>query len=263
MLGGQALRAENGADNGARLLDLNNDGFIDVVIGNEKVKQTRVWSPKTSSWVVGDFPTIIDAKTHFGIINSDGNVSIIKPGAAFSFDGEKWVEDRALIAGLDGVPFEAVRLRDLDKDGRCELIVGSPTQSAVYQYHFGERRWIKRPFGLPEGTSIVVCRKSARSSLSLLRSAKRSSPFADSGPCESHAAATRAPRAPVAAGTTPGVNSARSRNCLVFRGMLEMVRLSTTLLNVLLSLWRSGAAADTSIVSVTPPTSSARSARVI
>ena len=53
------------------------------------------------------------------------------------------------------MPFEAVRLRDLDKDGRCELIVGSPAQSAVYQYQPGERRWIKRPFGLPEGTSIV------------------------------------------------------------------------------------------------------------
>src|SRR6185436_10639833 len=155
MLGGQPLRAENGADNGVRLIDLNDDGFIDVVIGNAKAKQTRVWSPKTNSWVAGDFPVIIDAKTHFGLISSSGAVSVIKPDAAFTFDGEKWVEDAMLLAGLDGVQFEAVRLRDLNKDGRCELIVGTPTQSAVYEYHPGEHRWIKRPFGLPEGTSIV------------------------------------------------------------------------------------------------------------
>jgi len=36
-------------------------------------------------------------------------------------------------------------------------------------------------------------------------------------------------------GTTPGVNSARSRNCRVLRGMLEIVRLLTTWLSVLLS----------------------------
>jgi putative membrane-bound dehydrogenase-like protein len=155
MLGGHPLRAENGTDNGVRLIDLNDDGFIDVVIGNEKVKQTRIWSPKTNSWVAGDFPVAIDGKTRFGLVSSSGNVSVLKPDAAFTFDGEKWVEDGTLLAGLDGVPFEAVRLRDLNKDGRCELIIGSPTQSAVFEYHPSEHRWIKRAYGLPEGTSIV------------------------------------------------------------------------------------------------------------
>src|SRR5262249_25236667 len=46
LLGGQPLRdPKTGRDNGVRLLDVNNDGYMDVVIGNEKVKQTRVWSP--------------------------------------------------------------------------------------------------------------------------------------------------------------------------------------------------------------------------
>ncbi|HEY1858752.1 MAG TPA: polysaccharide deacetylase family protein, partial [Gemmataceae bacterium] len=51
LLDGNPLRAADGADSGVRLLDLNNDGFLDVVIGNEKVRQTRVWSPKAKKWI--------------------------------------------------------------------------------------------------------------------------------------------------------------------------------------------------------------------
>ena len=47
LLGGHPLRAADGQDNGVRVLDLNNDGYMDVVIGNENVRQTRLWSPDT------------------------------------------------------------------------------------------------------------------------------------------------------------------------------------------------------------------------
>ena len=50
------LRAANGADNGVRVLDLNHDGYMDVVIGNEKVRQTRIWSPRAGTWTVKEFP---------------------------------------------------------------------------------------------------------------------------------------------------------------------------------------------------------------
>ena len=36
LLAGQPLRRKDGGDNGVRLLDLNGDGFVDVVIGNEQ-----------------------------------------------------------------------------------------------------------------------------------------------------------------------------------------------------------------------------------
>src|SRR5437763_10641847 len=45
LLGGEKLRAADGRDNGVRLLDLDNDGYLDVVIGNDRVKQTRRWDP--------------------------------------------------------------------------------------------------------------------------------------------------------------------------------------------------------------------------
>ena len=61
------------------------------------------------------------------------------------------------VNGMD----QGVRLRDLDGDGICELIVGSPSQSTVYRrgkYPDTGGRWQNLPFGLPEGTSIVTAK---------------------------------------------------------------------------------------------------------
>ncbi|HOM18855.1 MAG TPA: polysaccharide deacetylase family protein, partial [Thermoguttaceae bacterium] len=86
-LGGVPLRAADGQDNGVRLLDLNADGWMDVVIGNEKVRQTRLWSPKERRWIVGDFPAAIvqrgpDGKrlptgVRFGVLRPGGMASIL------------------------------------------------------------------------------------------------------------------------------------------------------------------------------------------
>ncbi len=104
LLGGQGLRADNGQDNGVRLLDLNNDGYLDVVIGNDKVRQTRIWDPKNGKWVVSDFPLPIvalddkgnhaDAGVRFGDLRGDGSVSVLTRNdtteAAYRFDGSAW-----------------------------------------------------------------------------------------------------------------------------------------------------------------------------
>ena len=42
----QPLRSpDNGEDNGVRIADVNDDGFLDVLIGNESKKTMRVWQP--------------------------------------------------------------------------------------------------------------------------------------------------------------------------------------------------------------------------
>jgi len=46
LLQGQPLRAADGRDNGVRVLDVDGDGYMDVVIGNRQAQQTRVWDPK-------------------------------------------------------------------------------------------------------------------------------------------------------------------------------------------------------------------------
>src|SRR5260370_24793421 len=114
LLADNPLRRADGQDNGVRLLDLNNDGFLDVVIGNDKVRQTRVWSPKSKTWVIGDFPVQLertgedgkplDEGVRFGVVQPNGHPSLLvrneKIHEAWQFDGEKWVQDKGLLAGL-------------------------------------------------------------------------------------------------------------------------------------------------------------------
>jgi putative membrane-bound dehydrogenase-like protein len=176
LLGGQPLRAANGQDNGVRLLDLNNDGYLDVVIGNDKVRQTRVWDQKMGKWDVSDFPLPIvaldgkdrvDAGMRFGDLAGDGSVTALVRNdtteAAYRFDGSAWVAVAGIIDRLkiEGQPVytsrggidQGLRLRDIDDSGRCAVIVSNPKQNAIFAA--SEHGLEKLPFALPEGTRIV------------------------------------------------------------------------------------------------------------
>ncbi len=179
LLAGQPLRAPNGKDNGVRLLDLNNDGFLDVVIGNEQVQKTRIWEPKEQKWLETGFPTKltamdaggnhVDAGVRFGLITPDGlPVMLVRndtTAGAWRFDGKQWVPEASLLQGLElnGQPIftsrnghdRGVRLRDVDNDGVCELIVGNESQNAVFAWSAVEKRWKQLPYALPVGTTIV------------------------------------------------------------------------------------------------------------
>lgn len=84
---------------------------------------------------------------------------------AWHFDGGQWVEARRWLDGLEvaGEPIRTnrngrdrgVRLRDLDGDGCCELIVANPDQGAIFRWSSQAERWTPLPFALPEGATIV------------------------------------------------------------------------------------------------------------
>ena len=178
LLGGHSLRAANGQDNGVRLLDLNRDGFQDVVIGNEQAKQTRIWSSKTGKWATAAFPVDIVridgtgnrqlAGVRFGVLQENGFASLVvrneHAAGLWHFNGSDWTEVPNGLKGLDldgpvhtsrGGADLGVRLRDLDGDGITELIVGNPKQNGVFAWDSKRDRWQRRPMGLPEGTVIV------------------------------------------------------------------------------------------------------------
>lgn len=176
LLGGQTLRAADGSDNGVRLMDLNADGFLDVVIANEQVRQTRLWVPGENRWAVGEFPLSIVsaaeraeprcAAAQFGIVGTNRAVSLIvrteTNSGGWQFDGQAWRENPQLLRGLeiDGQPVltsaagrdQGVRLHDLDGDGQCELLVSNPRQNGVFVHRDG---WQLLPWRLPQGATRV------------------------------------------------------------------------------------------------------------
>lgn len=170
LLDGRSLRDAEGSDNGVRLLDLDNDGYLDVVIGNGAAKdsKTRRWSPKTRKWITSGFPVnLVNTGARFGVVRSDGKASVLvrrETGArAWHFVDGEWVEDDTLLAGLEVEGRKiltsvrgrdrGVRLRDLDGDGRCELIVSNDTEQAIFRWT--EKGWKPLPFTLPQGTALV------------------------------------------------------------------------------------------------------------
>ena len=178
LLAGQSLRhPENAGDNGVRLIDLDADGYMDVVIGNEKLQRTRVWRPKDRRFDDTGFPLArMDETVRFGVVRSgctqqkwNGFASLIARNednaGGWRFNGQSWQREDALLAGLEieGNAIltaskgrdRGVRLRDLDGDGSCELIVGNPKENAVFQWLHCRDTWTRLAFSLPKGTAIV------------------------------------------------------------------------------------------------------------
>ena len=179
LLGGNPLRRHKGQDNGVRLIDLNDDGFMDVVIGNERTRKTRIWNPGQDEWIDSSFPVSLveaddvrgvrEAGARFGIVRSDKRVSLLQRTEQFSgawtFDGTHWKEDRALLSGLriDGKAVltsrsgkdQGVRFRDVDGDGSCEVFVSNTNQNGLLSWDTDQDSWTKNSFALPDGTSLV------------------------------------------------------------------------------------------------------------
>ena len=174
LLGGQSLRGADGGDNGVRILDLNNDHFMDVVVSNAQKAESRLWDPSAGLWKTTPFPVQLSGKggsrrVQFGIGGRDGFAMMIDGAGwtAWRFDGQAWAEDRARAGGIDfHVPLRldprgddspdfGFRLRDLDGDGISEAIFANEEHNVVYRWSDAERRWSKLPFALPEGARVL------------------------------------------------------------------------------------------------------------
>lgn len=173
-LGGQSLRSKEGGDNGVRLLDVNADGLMDVVIGNEQLAMTRLWEPKARRWSESATPVRFssqakpggrsDLHVQFGVMRQDGAATMLVKGdakGAWTFDKGKWKTAPALLSGLEEVSTEklgidgGVRLRDFDGDGVCELLVSNATKSAIHRWSEKAQRWEPAAFALPASVALL------------------------------------------------------------------------------------------------------------
>ncbi len=176
LLNGQALRTGEGRDNGVRLCDVNNDGYMDVIVANASQQVTRIWNPSTGTWTEVPFPVSLvqssDTETEpvadvqFGVLKKDGYTSVLvcrdDVQGLWHFRGDSWRKDASGLAGLecngpvctmiDGHDAGA-RLRDFDLDGVCELVVSNPKQQVIFAWTGSE--WQKKDYSLPVGVTIV------------------------------------------------------------------------------------------------------------
>ncbi len=194
LLNGQPLRDEKGRDNGVRLLDVNHDGFLDVVVGNSRSKKTSIWSPEKQNWSSSGFPALLVQQesqerrffeVHFPRMHNNGRPTVLQTpvlvetgklapgksaaaGGAWHFNGTRWVPNPHLpslleinaVAELTG-EFPArieAGFRDLDEDGINEVIlsVQDNDTNVVLQWSMADERWTRLPFALPEGTTLAT-----------------------------------------------------------------------------------------------------------
>jgi hypothetical protein len=178
LLGGADLGVRD-YDNGIRLLDIDSDGYLDVIDGLHQ--KTRVWSPETGAWSEADFPFQVTRFVAHWAFEAGATFGVLKPGVTslfleplfndlethygfWHFEGGKWTRDDSFSAGLpqkltrhNPEPHEpeVVRLRDVDGDGACELIAGSERASEIFRWEPSTMRWKQLPFQLPPGAALL------------------------------------------------------------------------------------------------------------
>ncbi len=151
-LGGVPLRAADGGDNGVRTLDVNADGFLDVVIANGGRSLTRLWRPDKGQFEEFQFPfaDLRDGHRFFtastngwaGVAMTAGDEMVIA-----RWDGAAWQKADAPV-NID--IRQGARFRDLNGDGVSDIVVNHAEANEVRLWSTARKNWLRAAFALPE-----------------------------------------------------------------------------------------------------------------
>ena len=171
VLDGRALRDQNGDDAGVRLMDLNGDGYQDVLTGTSSGEAVRVWDVGTQTWKEQRGRLDFDSRHAVFASVSDHamialeQVSTEEPGGRRS---GKW---RGSVSGARkpgfgelsklGLPraseVRMFRLADVDGNGHPEWIGElHDGSSEIYELSSDMLRWNPHRYRLPQDVRIGI-----------------------------------------------------------------------------------------------------------
>ena len=106
MLAGRPVRNPDGTLSGTRLQDLDGDGYMDVLFGEDERIAARMWNPTTRTWQFQEEVTAVDSP----------------PLLDLDRDGQSDEPDNG-----------ALRFWDLDADGDLDAVYSDATRFAIYR----------------------------------------------------------------------------------------------------------------------------------
>jgi hypothetical protein len=150
------------------LLDMNNDGYLDIMDLRPRKHKAYVWNTEYSHWRVLPLPerlfvNLLSSNDFaFGVLSKNGLPSVayrsysIPMGSAsfidqglYHFDGKEWIADKTVRDTFpEDKPGKAAlvyRLLDLDGDGVCEMI---DRAGKIYRHEPG-KDWQPLSFAMP------------------------------------------------------------------------------------------------------------------
>src|SRR5262249_11334882 len=161
----------------AAILDLDGDGYQDVVSTFYDAALARIWSPRDRTWRQTKFPGIKALappgtlnRPMFAVLDPRGLPSALctVPSPVgqprwLLLGGVRWIPDVALarlpIPGADAPSAHGafvstdlgIRFRDLDRDGICEVLIANSKSSGAYRWDEAGKQWSKLAFSFPSG----------------------------------------------------------------------------------------------------------------